>query len=235
MTTMLSRWIEPWRAKWRPVSAVLHAPPHEPGEAACVDAGVAALADWAAEHPGARLQLGLSSRWLLCAATPEATTPAEALAQARAQWAHYQGVDESTLQDAWVSLPICDARVRLVCAAPRALIEGLSEAARSHRVRLEAVLPWWAHGLQRRTQAWQADSKEAVCWSWNEPGWRTCVELAPAADASVGCLQRIWMSGPEAAQASRLEEVASLPDVGPLSRPRLVSDASLATWLGAAA
>ena len=191
-----------------------------------------ALAEWAAEHAGARLDLGLSARWLLCAATPQAQTAQQALEMATHQWVHYMGLDETDLSQAWVCLPILSPAARLVCAAPRVLIEGMQEAARQHGVRLQAVLPWWAFGLQNQLRHAPAESLEAGAmadWAWLEPGWSTRVVARRSADrASNWTIDRIWMSPIEEARVGEACVVASLPEI----------DAGLAAgatvWQGAA-
>lgn len=249
-------WLQRLLGRWQVRSAVLMAPAHAPGDAEAIDAGVQALSQWAQAHPGASLELGLSSRWLLCAATPDATTAEQALQLAVQQWVHYLGLDEASLQADWVLQPVVSPRVRLVCAAPRALLDGLHEAAAEQGVRLRAVLPWWAFGLQAvlgdATEA--ADSPDAtdvtdaasvgpLSWCWDEPGWRTCVQAVNTARAagalastpapvavSGWVVDRIWMSAPDEA-AAPTESVMSLTPVAslPAAPERVGSQA--ASWL----
>jgi len=230
-------WLQRLRGRWQVRSAVLMAPAHAPGDAEAIDAGVQALSQWAQAHPGASLELGLSSRWLLCAATPDATTAEQALQLAVQQWVHYLGLDEAGLQTDWVLQPVVSPRVRLVCAVPRALLDGLHEAAAEHGVRLRAVLPWWAFGLQAvlgdAAEVADAAPPSPLSWCWDEPGWRTCVQavntaraagalaatpaLVPAlVPAPSWVVDRIWMSAPDEAAApveseTSLTPVASLP------------------------
>lgn len=249
-------WLQRLLGRWQVRSAVLMAPAHAPGDAEAIDAGVQALSQWAQAHPGASLDLGLSSRWLLCAATPDATTAEQALQLAVQQWVHYLGLDEASLQADWVLQPVVSPRVRLVCAVPRALLHGLHEAAAEHGVRLRAVLPWWAFGLQ----AVLGDAAEAVdaaevadaappsplSWCWDEPGWRTCVQavntaraagaLTSASVASAPTLapgwviDRIWMSAPDEA-ADPIESVMSLTPVASLPTAPDHIDGQAASWL----
>lgn len=221
-------WLQRLRVRWQVRSAVLMAPAHAPGDAEAIDAGVQALSQWAQAHPGGSLELGLSSRWLLCAATPEATTAEQALQLAVQQWAHYLGLEEASLQADWVLQPVVSPRVRLVCAVPRALLEGLHEAAAEHGVRLRAVLPWWAFGLQaaldEAAQVGDAAPVGPLSWCWDEPGWRTCVQAVNTARtagvpdsssvaASGWVVDRVWMSAPDGAAGpmGSAMPVASLP------------------------
>lgn len=215
------RLASPWLASWQTRSIVLHAPPHGPGDPAAIEAGVRALSEWAQANAGARLEVGLSARWLLCAATPQAETAQQAMQEAAVQWAHYLGLDEASLPDEWVCMPVMDPAVRMVCAAPRALVEGLQEAARQHGVRLQAVLPWWAFELQARLRqasmsidpANQAAAVGALEWAWLEPGWCTRVTVRrQACEQGAGwSLERIWMAPAEEGSASGVTVMASLP------------------------
>lgn len=206
--------IRSWRSRWQPVSAVLHAPPHAPGDARAIDAGVSALAQWAALHPGARLELGLSSRWLLCAATPQAEDAASAVTAACQQWSHYLGLDEVSLADGWACLPVVGPHAKMVCAAPRALVEGLSEVAAQHRVRLVAMLPWWAFSLQSRLALDDASAEVEgpLRWAWVEPGWSLNIEARRAPQPGSGwCLERAWMACEGETGAGVMDVVAELP------------------------
>lgn len=105
---------------------------------------------WCAENAGSRCELALSSQWVMpCAGAPEQALP---------QWAHYMDLNEAVIDQSWV-LRSADAPA-LSCIAPRALIEGLRESARQHRVSLDWVGPWWAWAVQ----GWlnQADAGSAV-------------------------------------------------------------------------
>lgn len=226
-----------WRARWRSASLVLLAPAHPPGDPAAIEAGVQALAEWAAEHAGSRLELGLSARWLLCAATPEAETVQQALEMAAHQWAHYLGLDEGDLRQAWVCLPIVTPAARLVCAVPRSLVDGMQEVASQHGVRLQAVLPWWAFGLQnqlRQAGPEALEIGETTEWAWLEPGWCTRVVARRAADrASNWALERIWMAPIEDTRTQEVRVVASLQDMaaGLTQGAALWQDAAVAPLL----
>lgn len=221
---MMRRFIRlasPWLASWQTRSIVLHAPPHGPGDPAAIEAGVRALSEWARSNAGARLEVGLSARWLLCAATPQAETAQQAMQEAAVQWAHYLGLDEASLPDEWVCMPVMDPAVRMVCAAPRALVEGLQEAARQHGVRLQAVLPWWAFELQSRLGqlamspelAHPGEAADALEWAWLEPGWCTRVALRRLSGSQepAWSLDRIWMAPAEEGVMAGVSVMASLP------------------------
>lgn len=226
------------RARWQTRSVVLHAPAHGPGEPSAIESGVQALSEWLAAHPGGRLEVGLSARWLLCAATPQATTAQQATEDAVRQWSHYLGLDEASLPDEWVCMPVMAPGVRMVCAAPRALIDGLQETARQHGVRLQAVLPWWAFELQAQLrqasrpgeQVDQVATADALEWAWVEPGWCTRV-TARRQEPEQGVpwlLDRIWMAPAEDEGSMRgVAIVASLPS------PDQGSATSARCWDGA--
>ena len=242
MTMGILHLIRSWRARWQPVSAVLHAPPHAPGDAAAVASGVNAVAQWALTHPGVRLELGLSSRWLLCAVTPQARDPQAALAVAREQWSHYLGLDEQALADEWVCLPVVGSQASLVCAAPRALIDGLLDVAAQHRVQLVAVLPWWAFGLQRQLsssgEASDVDVTGPRRWAWLEPGWCLNVDAQPVSTGGSGwCLERAWMDGGDGAEVGGVQVVAELPAPSCDPSPQAEAGGSVPSllWLAPAA
>lgn len=224
---MMRRFIRltsPWLARWQTRSIVLHAPAHGPGEPAAIESGVQALSKWAQANAGARLEVGLSARWLLCAATPHAETAQQAMQEAAAQWAHYLGLDEASLPDEWVCMPVMDPAVRMVCAVPRALVEGLQEGARQHGVRVQAVLPWWAFDLQARLgqlamspePAHAVEAADALEWAWLEPGWCTRVTLRrpSGSHGAAWSLDRIWMAPVDEGAMAGVSVMARLPEDG---------------------
>lgn len=193
------------RSSWRPLTVALLAPPHVPGDAsgtaAAIDAALDALDAWAAEHEGVQVAVQLSSRWLLCCATPEAETDLQARELAQQQWAHYFGLEAEQVAAEWqvmsVLTGVAYGGVRLVCAAPRALLAGLQDVARERGLSLQAVLPWWAEDLQ---VTWDAHLLEhpaptqpeghACQWVWAEPGLQTQAQ-ARVQDGS-WVLTRLW-------------------------------------------
>jgi hypothetical protein len=172
------------RSAWRPTTLALQAPAHGPGDAAAIDAALDALDAWAADHEGEQLTVHLSARWLLCCATPDATTLSEASDMAAQQWAHYFGLTPEQLAADWQLATVmhgsASSRLHLVCAAPVALVQGLQAVARERGLQLLGVLPACAGALQTDwtglvAQA-QGDATLASTrdWRWPEVGTSTC-------------------------------------------------------------
>lgn len=149
------------------------------------EAALQAWEQWCAQHAGSRCELALSSQWVMpCAGAP---------AQALPQWAHYMDLNEAVIDASWV-LRATDAAPALSCIAPRALIEGLQQAARQHRVSLDWVGPWWAWAVQ----GWlnQADAGSTVddkvrTLEVIEPAMVTRVRMA-ASDDRRQTLDQVW-------------------------------------------
>lgn len=195
------------RSTWRPLSVALLAPPHAPGDAAsteaAIDAALDALDAWAAEHEGVNVAVQLSSRWLLCCATPDAADAVQAREAAQQQWAHYFGLTPEALASEWQLNVVVHAGaattldVRLVCAVPRALIDGLKAVACERGLALQAAMPWWAEGLQDACGCDLAEHPATAqpggsqrSWSWAEPGVLTQAQAEVREGRWV--LARLW-------------------------------------------
>lgn len=180
------------RSTWQPLTVALLAPPHVPGDATATDAAINAALDafdaWAAEHEGVNVAVQLSSRWLLCCATPEAANGVQARELAQQQWAHYFGLEAELLNAEWLTVDVlqggaqaaAQGDVKLVCAVPRALIDGLKDVARERGLQLQAAMPWWAEGLQTALTAHALALPAPTqpegatrAWAWAEPGLLT--------------------------------------------------------------
>lgn len=172
------------RSTWQPLTVALLAPPHVPGDATATDAAINAALDafdaWAAEHEGVNVAVQLSSRWLLCCATPEAANGVQARELAQQQWAHYFGLEAEQLNAEWLTADVLQGEVKLVCAVPRALTEGLKDVARERGLQLQAAMPWWAEGLQAALTthalalpATTQTEGSPCAWAWAEPGLLT--------------------------------------------------------------
>ena len=244
------------RSTWRPLTVALLAPPHVPGDAAAIDVALDAFDAWAAEHEGVSLAVQLSSRWLLCCATPEAANSAQARELAQQQWAHYFGLEAEQLSAEWQTVDVlhsgaraaAQGDVKLVCAVPRALIDGLKDVARERGLQLQAAMPWWAEGLQAALAADAAalpaptqPEGSTRAWAWAEPGLLTQVQAEVREGRWV--LTRWWselasgVSSEGRAESGPLPEtVAALtpPEPGALVWP-LTSVPSLASEQGEAA
>ena len=211
------------RSTWRPLTVVLMAPPHVPGDASAIDASLDAFDAWADAHEGVHVDVQLSGCWLLCCATPEAATAPQARELALQQWSHYFGLSAEQVAAEWQVAEVLHGDVKLVCAVPRALIEGLQEVAREHGLSLQSAMPWWAESLQT---AWEACLREAPAttqpegatrqWAWAEPG------LLNQAQARVRdgrwVLERVWSE-------VRLDAATSL-EAGALPAPTLLATLS---------
>ena len=182
---------------------LLRAPAFEPAVAAEREAAIEEALDafeaWASLHPGQAVELGLSGNWLLCHVEPQATSALALKEVAAAHWAHYQGLDAVQLQQDWVSVALPQSGLKLLCAMPAGLLVGLKEVARAHRLRLQAVMPWWAQGLQQAlaSKPPAAPAKSPVegqpqtCeWVWREPDGQ-CVAQAQWRDGG-WMLHTIW-------------------------------------------
>lgn len=239
------------RSTWQPLTLALLAPPHAPGDATGMDAAINAALDaldvWAAEHEGSNVVVQLSSRWLLCSATPDAANALQAREVAQQQWTHYFGLEPQVLASDWqlsevihASASPTAAEVRLVCAVPRALIDGLKAVARERGLALQAAMPWWSEGLQA---AWEADLTERPAaaqvegsqrrWGWAEPGVLTQAQAEVREGRWV--LVRLWSElrvdadahGPETGPEAELQALAALLPSGlawPASSPTLGPD-----------
>ncbi|TDP81020.1 hypothetical protein EV672_10960 [Aquabacterium commune] len=225
------------RSTWRPLTVALLAPPHVPGDALAVDAALDAFDAWAAEHEGVNVAVQLSSRWLLCCATPEAANGAQARELAQQQWAHYFGLEAEQLNAEWLTVDALQGGaktaalgdVRLVCAVPRALIDGLKDVARERGLQLQAAMPWWAEGLQDSLDADAVAVPAAAqpegstrAWAWAEPGLLNQAQ----AEAREGrwVLTRVWseLASDVRAEPGRTPEaVAAMapPEPGALAWP----------------
>ena len=213
------------RSTWQPVTVALLAPPHVPGDAAAIDVALDAFDAWAAEHEGVSLAVQLSSRWLLCCATPEAANSAQARELAQQQWAHYFGLEAEQLNAEWQTVDVlhggaraaAQGDVKLVCAVPRALIDGLKDVARERGLQLQAAMPWWAEGLQAALAADAAalpaptqPEGSTRAWAWAEPGLLTQVQAEVREGRWV--LTRWWSELASGVSSEGRAEPGSLPE-----------------------
>ena len=63
------------------------------------------------------------------------------------------GLSAEQVAAAWQVAEVLHGDVKLVCAVPRALIEGLQEVAREHGLGLQSAMPWLADSLQTALEA----------------------------------------------------------------------------------
>ncbi len=227
------------RSTWQPLTLALLAPPHALGDVtatgAAIDAALDAFDAWAAEHEGVNVAVQLSSRWLLCCATPEAANGAQARELAQQQWAHYFGLEAEQLNAEWLTVDALQGGaktaalgdVRLVCAVPRALIDGLKDVARERGLQLQAAMPWWAEGLQDALGALAAAQPAPTqpegsthTWAWTEPGLLTQAQAEVREGRWV--LTRLWSDvacdvRTEMAPAAEVGAVLTPPEAGALA------------------
>lgn len=221
------------RSTWQPLTVALLAPPHVLGDATATDAAINAALDafdaWAAEHEGVNVAVQLSSRWLLCCATPEVANGAQARELAQQQWAHYFGLEAEQLNAEWLTVDAqqggaqaaAQGDVKLVCAVPRALIDGLKDVARERGLQLQAAMPWWAEGLQAALTAHALALPATTqtegsthAWVWAEPGLLTQAQAEVREGRWV--LTRLWS---ELASEVRTETAPRSEGVAVLTPP----------------
>ncbi len=118
------------------------------GKTAGWDAITRDFGQWCSEHAGQVCSVSLSARWLMHSVAASDMSADAAHEHAMGQWAHYLDIDETAMDAGWVLRHTHAPGVNLLCAAPRDLVLGLQEQAAQHGVRIEAMHPWWAHGLQ---------------------------------------------------------------------------------------
>lgn len=164
---------------------------------------LAAFGHWCEAHQGEACRVNLSGQWLLHSVPASGADAQSSRQQAMQQWAHYLDLDEATIERDWVVRVVHTPARGLMCAAPRAIIDGLRTHARNHGVKLEWVGPWWAYGVQ----AWLANLPSTVQANDThtlhliEPGLMTHVQ-ASAMPGQAGTLQRIWSDrGPAAGKS----------------------------------
>lgn len=188
---------------WRPYVLYLQGAAGTPAD---VQAAVQAFAQWGAAHEGAVCRVALSSRWLLCHASPASADgsprtrqDAQALhRQALQHWSHYHDLDEASLQADWVHRQVQHGDASLALAAPRALVDGLREQARAHGVQLASLLPWWVPAVQARLIAEdgahpdEPTSGTTQSWALIEPAWATHLSVLCLPDADAGVVQAVW-------------------------------------------
>lgn len=156
-----------------------------PGQSsAAIELALRVWAQWCAEHAGACVEVALSSHWLLLTVGDDAL----------AVWQHYYGLSEDELQQHWVRRHVqVGAGQALHCAMPRALLEGLQEAARTHHIKLVWAGPWWIRELEQHVRAQQESGESLQPWSAREPGLTLHASLARQEGARQPVqLRQIW-------------------------------------------
>lgn len=155
---------------------------------------------WCETNAGSCCELGLSGHWLwsTVATDPAGEGPGgkgagdaqgQGLARARSQWAHYLGVDEALLDEAWLWRALPQAATPLVCAMPADLLDELRAVAAASHVCIDWLGPWWLRGAQ----AWlgSAPDQGRARLSLHEPGLVTQLEREPKGGEPAR-LWRIW-------------------------------------------
>jgi hypothetical protein len=180
---------------FKPHEVLLHGPADAFAQAGAIEPALQAFAQWCEAHQGSACELGLSSRWLISSAAPVGWTQEAVREHVLRQWEHYFGLDTAQLEQDWVLRQVITPQAAVVCAAPRALIDGLRDAAAAQGVQVLSVGPWWARGVQ----AWLAsladqaaregnDAKAEAAEPWrltlSEPGLLTHVQTRMTASAS---------------------------------------------------
>ncbi|MFY9478372.1 MAG: hypothetical protein WAQ08_12065 [Aquabacterium sp.] len=180
-----------WRSAWREPAWVCLVPAVDaassPMGVPVHDQALLQWRQWCEVHPGQRVRLGLSARWLLSAVVPIAGRGAsarrEAMGEAESRWAHLLGLDTSAWRERWATRAVVLPQGMLVCAAPRALLDDMGAVARHHHVRALWIGPWWANGVK----AWLARGEDATqprTLALHETGW--VVHVQAQADKLTG-------------------------------------------------
>lgn len=184
--TALLRWSTRVRTAWRPHKLYLGGTDEE--------AVLSVFRGWCEHHEGAVCELALSSRLLLSSVLPSTLPMNEAREQALGQWAHYNDIAPEAFAQQWMLRQLVQPTFSLLCAAPRALINGLQVAAGEHGVQLRWVGPWWAQGVQ----AWLASlanldhSEHTAQLTLVEPDACTHVQATQVSGSPVA-LSLIWV------------------------------------------
>lgn len=189
-----------WQGHWRPTQLALV------GDLGGVDGVLAAFEQWCQDHEGSVCEVGLSSRWLRLAVASPLESAEQGWERALAQWAQLDELDAATLAENWRVRQVRVPRLHLCCAVPRELVDGLLARAKAHRVRIDALGPWWARGLARvlARPVTQLDRHLVL----QEPGWITQVQIQ--VDADQVAVQALW-SEPEGANWPAGAQVMSWP------------------------
>jgi hypothetical protein len=196
-----------WRSAWQEPAWVCLVPAVEaassPMGVPVHDQALLQWRQWCEAHPGQRVRLGLSARWLLSAVVPMAgqgrAARGQAIDEAESRWAHLLGVDATTWRERWATRAVALPQAVLVCAAPRALLDDMGAVARHHHVAAQWIGPWWANGLK----AWLTHGEDVVhprTLALHEAGW--VVYAQARADKLTG----LW--------AEPVRDVAQSPTVG---------------------
>lgn len=252
--SLLSRWrarLQTWR---RPHRVMLAATAGMPDRGAASATATRAFEAWAAQNEGANVELSLSSQWLLMLADDGAADAGGARAlreRAIERWTHYLDLPNEGFEDAWLVLTSCDlarSPVSVACALQRSFCEGLQQAAARHGVKLRAIVPWWAEGLQ---QAWRAlpppDGSNRL-WAWREGAWQTQARVAAepgrwvlrslALVAGAEAIDEVAPAGAangadsphEVFEAPMTAEVTPMPDRAPAARLAVLTRQATPGW-----
>lgn len=188
---------------WRPRRIYLHVP-RQVGGQANHEAATRAFAQWCEGNAGAVCEMGLPSHMLLTSLAPVGADRVAAQRQALADWAHYHDIGSNELAQQWDVRQVCREEIALVCAMPRALLDGLLAQAQVHGVRIVWVGPWWGRGLQRwlrygmqdkHTDNAQASSDTHQRLQLLEPGYMTWVEAKKEGRGLV--VDKMWLEAGE--------------------------------------
>ena len=151
------------RTQWRPLSVSLR-PAQTTAQSGqwlpAFDDALVEWAQWCEQHPGACVAVALSAHWLLVAVTDE---PA-------ASWQHYYGLTEDELAQNWLIRSVDVGNSQLHCAMPKALMDGVQQAARAHAVKVIWAGPWWVRDLQDHVADQISLGGSIQPWSVQEPG-----------------------------------------------------------------
>ncbi len=107
---------------------------------------VASFQAWCAAHAGVACEIALSSRWVVSCVPPAgagAMTARELRQYAQRQISHYLDDARETPEAGWRIATSVRTDRAVACAVSRDLVDRLKVAARTHRVSIQRIFPWW--------------------------------------------------------------------------------------------
>ena len=87
-----------------------------------------------------------------------------------ALWKDPNGLTEDELAQNWLIRSVDVGNSQLHCAMPKALMDGIKQAARENAVKVIWAGPWWVRDLQDHVVAQIRQGESIQPWSIQEPG-----------------------------------------------------------------
>lgn len=176
-------------------------------DAVATEVTLAAFSSWCEAKQGSICEIGVSGNWLLLCVAESGTPPDALREQAMLQWEHYHGLDAAQINEQWVLRDLLVPEAAILCAAPRALIDGMSERASLHGVQVRGLFPWWVFALQVWCERLLADVLSAEHSASHqltlvEPGYLTHVQATIRGQGVQ--INRIWTEAVDLADPGRV-------------------------------